>query len=110
MSKKTGPDPTVWESSILGVIPGIFLEEGQRSKRFHAIEEQDPVQMVGFVLRHPRRKIAKRHLEPRAVASVAAQTDFPRTRHPAADVRNAQTAFPVLDDVVADGRDLRVYD
>ena len=37
-----------------------------------------------------------------------AHLDLARARHPAADVGNAQAAFPVLDDLVADDGDLGV--
>ena len=42
--------------------------------------------------------------------SNARTRDLPRARHAAADVGNAQAAFPVLDDVAADDGDLRVDD
>ena len=42
--------------------------------------------------------------------SSARTLDLERPRHPAADVRDAQAAFPAFDDLVADDLDLRIDD
>src|SRR6185312_89822 len=97
-------------TSVFRVVSGVLVKECQRFERAHAIEEQDAVEMIRLVLGDPRRKIPERHVDPAPLAVQAAQPDFLRARHAAADVGNAQAAFPVFDDLVADGRDFGIDD
>ena len=67
--------------------------------------------MIGLVLDDARREIrAALQLDALAVAVERAHLDLARPRHAAADVGDAQAAFPVLDDVAADRRDLGIDD
>ena len=75
-----------------------------RSKNKHAVE------MVGLVLRHARREVLQRNLHGLAFAVERAHGDVGVARHHAADVRDAEAAFPALGWSVADGHDLRVDD
>jgi hypothetical protein len=63
--------------------------------------------MVGLVLNDARRVVRRVELDAFGGAVVRAQPDVSRARHAAADVGNAQAALPVLDDLGADGHDLR---
>ena len=58
--------------------------------------------MVGLVLNHAGRKIMEPKLEGRAPAIHSPNGDLARPRHPSADVGNAETAFPPVDQVAAD--------
>src|SRR5258708_394459 len=100
----------VSQRSILSPIAGILFEKRQRLERSHAIEEEHAVEMVGFVLDDARRKIVRAQFHTLAVPIVGADADLTSARHASANVRNAETSFPVLDDVLADDGDIRVDD
>ena len=96
--------------SIFDPVARVLVEEGQRLERPHPIEEQHAVEMIGLVLDDARRKIVRAQLDALAVPVERAHLDLARPRHAAADVGDAQAAFPVLDDVGADDGDLGVDD
>ena len=96
LTMKSGP-PRFDQS--FGPVARVLVEKRQRLERLHPIEEQHAVQVIGFVLDDPRWEIVRAQLEAFAVPIERAHLDLARPRHAAADVRNAQTAFPVLDDV-----------
>ncbi len=66
--------------------------------------------MIGFMLDDTRRVVARVQLDALAVTVPRADLDFPGPRHSAADVGNAQAAFPVLFDLRTDRRDLGIDD
>src|SRR5205823_3689125 len=91
-------------------VPGVLFQEGQRFERLHAIDEQDAVEMVAFVLEDARREFARVNVDTLAVAIEPAKLDLPGARHDTPNVRNAQAALPILERFAADRRDVRVDD
>ena len=92
------------------VIARELVDVGQRLERSHAVEEQDAVEVIGFVLDDAGRELAGLELDALALAIERADLDLERARHLAADVGNAQAALPALDDLLADDLDLGVDD
>src|SRR6185369_11759661 len=92
----------------LDPVARVLVQECQRLERPHPIEEQDPVQMIGFVLNDARRKIRGANFNLLAVPVEGAHFDFPKPGHAAADVGDAQAAFPVFDELVGDRSDLGI--
>src|SRR6185503_18280771 len=88
----------------------VLVQERERLERLHPIEEQHAIQVVVLVLDDARRKLFELHVEGLAVAIEATHAHATVARHLAADVRDAQAALPVLDEIAADGGDLGVYD
>src|SRR5262245_32508309 len=82
--------------SPLGVVPGILLEIGQRLERAHPIEKQDTVKMIVLVLDDTGRKVLQLEFEALAGAIESGHLDVLGPRHSAADLGNAQAAFPAL--------------
>src|SRR5581483_131590 len=95
---------------VLRPVAAVFVEEGERFEGFHAVDEEHAIEVIGLVLDDARRKVVRADLDALAVAIEGAHFDLTRTRHAAADVRDAQTSFPVFDHVDADRRDLGIDD
>ena len=83
---------------------GRTRRETSATRTTHAIEEEDAVEMIGFVLDDARRKVVRLHLDPFARAIERPDLDRARPRHAAADVGNAEAPFPVLDHLRLDRR------
>ena len=66
--------------------------------------------MIGFVLDDAGRKVVGVNCDALALAIERADRDLARLRHAAAYLGDAETSFPVFDDVAADDGDLRVDD
>ena len=64
--------------------------------------------MIGFVLDHPRGEIVRVQLDRFAGSIVGAHHDLARARHAPPHVGDAETPFPLFDDILADGRDVGV--
>src|SRR5437773_1706356 len=94
---------------LLHPVAGVLLEEGQRLERLHPVDEQDAVEVIGFMLDDARGEAVRADLEARAFAIVRPHGDLAGARDASADVGNAEAAFPVLDDLRArHGCDIRV--
>src|SRR5437899_2496231 len=85
-----------------------LLEKRQRLERRHAIEKQHAVEVIGLVLDDARRETARVDLDPASAAVVRLHLDLPRARDAAADVGNAEAAFPLVGGLVPDDVDFGV--
>src|SRR5581483_3782769 len=89
-------------------VAGVLVEKRQRLVRAHAIEEEDAVEVIRFVLNHPRRIVVRFDFDPFAGPIEGAHFDRAGARNAAANVRNAQAALPVLDRLSVHDGDLRI--
>src|SRR4051794_35928914 len=89
-------------------VTAVFLQERHRLERFHSIEEEYPVEVIVLVLDHARREVAGADLDAAPLAIVGLDPDLARARHAAADVGNAEAAFPILGLGVTDDGDLGI--
>src|SRR6185503_5518477 len=83
---------------VLAVETRVLVQERQRLERFHPIEKQHAVQVIGLVQDDARWKAMRAQLNPSALPIERADLDLTRARHAPADVGDAQAAFPVVDD------------
>lgn len=86
----------------------LYCDEAERLQRSHAIEEQDTVQVVVFVLDDARGEVACLELSPLSVPIERTHGDRGGAWDHAADVWDAQASFPVFGDIGSDRGDLRV--
>jgi len=88
--------PATGRRSVLRPVLRVLLEEAQRLERLHPVDEQDAVEMVDLVLRHAGRVAFEVELDAVAASIERAHLDLVGTDDAAAQLREAEAAFPVL--------------
>src|SRR5687768_7209474 len=76
-----------------------LVQERERLERLNPIEEEHTVQMIRFMRDDPRGEAGGRHFNFSPGPIERTEQNLSCTRNAAANVGNAQAAFPVVDDL-----------